>query len=115
MKQRTTKWQSLSNIEIYFIYRAVMSNQFNSQTLGFSDTAQLPDSTQVMTCKLVLRVPHCQQNANRVLQMQAALKSSCLNADTISLIPRLPPKNMAIFICVQFLVSSYTIDENCLK
>ena len=63
-----------------------MSNQINSQTLGFSDTVQVTDSTQVMMCKLVMRVPHCQQqNANRVLQMQAALKSSCLNADTIAL------------------------------
>ena len=42
-----------------------MSNQINSQTLGFSDKVQVTDSTQVMTSKLVLRVPHCQQqNAN---------------------------------------------------
>ena len=68
------------------MYRAVMSNQINSQTLGFSDKVQVTDSTQVMTSKLVMRVPHCQQqNANRVLQMQAAIKSSCLNADTIAL------------------------------
>ena len=69
------------------MYRAVMSNQINSQTSGFSDKVQVTDSTQVMTSKLVLRVPHCQQqNANRVLQMQAAIKSFCLNADTIALI-----------------------------
>ena len=67
------------------MYRAVMSNQINSQTLGFSDKVQVTDSTQVMTSKLVLRVPHCQQqNANRVLQMQAAIKSFCLNADTVN-------------------------------
>ena len=58
------------------MYRAVMSNQIKSQTLGFSDKVQVSDSTPVMTSKLVLRVPHCQQqNANRVLQMQAAIKS----------------------------------------
>ena len=68
------------------MHRAVMSNQINSQTVGFSDKVQLTDSTQVMTSKLVLRVPHCQQqNANRVLQMQAAIKSCCLNTDTIAL------------------------------
>ena len=68
------------------MYRAVMSNQINSQTLGFSDKVQVTDSTQVMTSKLVLRVPHCQQQyANRVLQVQAAIKSFCLNADTIAL------------------------------
>ena len=68
------------------MYRAVMSNQINSQTLGFSDKVQVTDSTQVMTSKLVLRVPHFQQqNANRVLQMEVAVKSFCLNADTIAL------------------------------
>ena len=61
------------------MYCAVMSNQINSQTLGFSDTVQVTDSTQVMTCRLVMRVPLCQQqNANRVLQMQGALKASCI-------------------------------------
>ena len=68
------------------MYRAVMSNQINSQTLGCSAKVQVTDSTQVLTSKLVLRVRHCQQQkANSVLQMQAAIKSSCLNADTIAL------------------------------
>ena len=40
------------------MYRAVMSNQINSQTSGFPDKVQVTDSTQVMTSKLVLRVPH---------------------------------------------------------
>ena len=68
------------------MYRAVMSNQINSQTLGFSDKVQVTDSIQVMTSKLVLRVLTANNKMqNRVLQMQAAIKSSSLNADTIAL------------------------------
>ena len=43
------------------MYRAFMSH-----TLSFSDTVQVTDSTQVMMCKLVLRVPHCQQQNGKM-------------------------------------------------
>ena len=68
------------------MYRAVMPNRINSQTFGFSDIVQVTDSPQVMTCKTSPESPSLlTKNAYRVIEMQAALKSSYLNGDSIYL------------------------------